>query len=364
MVTGGGGEGRGSGTAPSRRTGISGPRRSGRGHLAARGPRVVPSEPFGVGGVEHREAHGRAEPPLGVEGEGRIEGEPGGQGEPGRLGGPAEDAQLRPGPLGVHVVGGDRRDPAPVVDPRRHQRGQVVGEVRGGLQVDLGGQDQPGDGDGPQELVGRAGRPLVHGGARLGQEVLDDDLLHVAVAPVAGGDGLERGHPVLPGLTDAHQEPGGEGDAGPTRRLQGGQPPGRGLVGGRAVGVQVRVDRLDHHALAGGDLPEAEEVGEVEGPGVGVREQSGLLDDGPAGGHQVVDGGAVAVGVQPLPGGRVPVLGALTQGEQGLVAAGGPAGPGDGRGPGRARGRATRPGPGPWRRCSSRTGRGTAWSGG
>ena len=80
-----------------------------------------------------------------------------------------------------------------------------------------------------------------------------------------------------------------KGMRGAPGRLQGGQPPGRVLVRGRAVGGQSRVDRLDHHALAGGDRTETEEVVEPEGAGVGVGEEAGLLDHGPAGGHQVVD---------------------------------------------------------------------------
>ena len=112
-------------------------------------------------------------------------------------------------------------------------------------------------------------------------------------------------------------------------RLERGQPPVRGLVGSRAVGGQVGVDRLDHHPLAGRDRPEPDQVLGVEGAGVGVGQQAGLLDHGPARRLQVVDGGGVAVVVQPLAGHRVAVLGCLAQGEEGLVAAGGPAGPGD-----------------------------------
>ena len=51
----------------------------------------------------------------------------------------------------------------------------------------------------------------------------------------------------------------------------------------------------------------------------------------PAHGHQVVDGGPVAGGVEPVPRHRVAVLGLLAQGEQGLVTAGGGAVPGDGQ---------------------------------
>ena len=100
----------------------------------------------------------------------------------------------------------------------------------------------------------------------------------------------------------------------------------------------------------------------VEGAGVGVGQQAGLLEHGPAGGHQVVDGGGVPVVLQPLTGHRVAVLGPLAQGEQGLVAAGGPAGPGDVEHLVDREVRRLQPGRAPWRRCSSRTGRGTAWS--
>ena len=66
-----------------------------------------------------------------------------------------------------------------------------------------------------------------------------------------------------------------------------------------------------------------------ERAGVGVGQQAGLLEHGGAGRGQVVDGRGVAVVGQPLGGGRVAVLGALAQGEERLVAAGGPSGPGD-----------------------------------
>ena len=45
--------------------------------------------------------------------------------------------------------------------------------------------------DGLEVDVERAGGRRVHGGAGLGQEVLDDHLLHVAVPAVAGRDRLE-----------------------------------------------------------------------------------------------------------------------------------------------------------------------------
>ncbi len=107
------------------------------------------------------------------------------------------------------------------------------------------------------------------------------------------------------------------------------EPAGRDLVGGRAVGVEVGVGGLDHHPLAGRHGPQGGEVGGAQGPGVGVGEEAGLLEDGRARGGQVLDGRGVAVVGQPRGGRRVAVLGGLAQGEEGLVASGGPSRPGD-----------------------------------
>lgn len=51
----------------------------------------------------------------------------------------------------------------------------------------------------------------MHRRSRLGQEVLDDHLLHVAPAGVAGGDGGERLDAVGAALAEADQDAGREG---------------------------------------------------------------------------------------------------------------------------------------------------------
>ena len=280
---------------------------------------MVPAQALGVGGVEYGKAHGVGQPPIGAEGELGVEGQARGQGVAGGLGGGPQLDQGRPGPLGIDMVGGDRRHATPVVDARCQQRSQVVGEIRRSLQVDAGWQHRPGDGDGPQELVGRARRDLVHRRARLGQEVLDDDLLDMAVASVAVGDGLEGVEPVAAGLADAHQQAGGEGDAGQPGGFESGQAPGRSLVRGRAVGIEIGADRLDHHALAGRDVAEGLELAEAQRTGVGMGKEAGLVEHRLACGHQVLDRGGEAVVAEPLFGHRVTVLGALAQGEEGLV---------------------------------------------
>ncbi len=190
-------------------------------------------------------------------------------------------------------------------------------------------EHQPRHGDGPQELVGRARCGAVHRRARLGQEVLDDHLLDVAVAPVAGCDRRQGLQAVGACLADADQQAGGEGDPGLPGGFEGAEPPGRGLVGRGAVGGQVRVERLDHHPLAGRDLAQPGQGLAVEGACVGMGQEAGLLQHRLARGRQVVDGRRVTVALEPSACHRIPILGSLPESEESLMATGGPAGTGD-----------------------------------
>jgi len=189
----------------------------------------------------------------------------------GRLGGAAQDIEGGPRPLGVHVVRGDRRHAAPIVDARRQQRSEVVGEVGRGLEVDGRVEEQPGGGDGPDEFLFGARGPGGHGRAELGQEVLDDDLLDVAVPAVRLGNGLEGTEAIRAVLPDADQDAGGEGDGELPGCLEGGEAAGGDLVGGPAVGREVLDEGLEHHALAGRHRAELRQLVGVERPGVGVR---------------------------------------------------------------------------------------------
>ena len=76
--------------------------------------------------------------------------------------------------------------------------------------------------------------------------------------------------------------------------------------------------------------PQGGQLVGVQGAGVGVGEQAGLVQHQAAHGDEVVDGRRVAVLVQPLACGGVALLGPLAEGEEGLVAARLGAGPGDG----------------------------------
>ena len=164
-----------------------------RGRVAARGPRSpVAAEVLGVGRRRHRGADVGVEPlvavlhVLGVDRQARREHEARG------LGGVAQAFERGPRSLGVDVVGRDRRDAAPVVDAGRERarRGRRTGSAGPG-------------GASPAPRTMRAAATVqrnssgshaaapVHRRAGLGQEVLDDDLLHVPVPGVALGDRVQ-----------------------------------------------------------------------------------------------------------------------------------------------------------------------------
>ena len=214
---------------------------------------------------------------LGVDGEALAQREALG------LGAGGEVVDLGPGAFGVDVVGGERGDPAPVVDARAdHQRVLVhaaalrADEVGRRLDVRLGSHDQSGDGDGGGHLLALDVGPVHHRGVRLGAEVLHDDLLETAVAAGDPAHREDRVRPVGERLADAQQQAGGEGDAGTTGVLQGAQPDGRVLVGAAVVGLALLLEQtpgggLQHHAHRGRDRLEALEVRPGQHPGVEVR---------------------------------------------------------------------------------------------
>ncbi len=164
---------------------------------------------------------------------GGVDGEPGPQREPGLRRHGTQDVQVRPGPLGVDVVGGDRGDAAPVVDAGRKQQGALrgVNEVRRSLHPHRGAQHQPGDRDGRGQLLGTDVGRGAHRGVVLGAEILDDHLLDRPVAAGQTSKLEDRLGPLRPGLPDAEQQAGRERDRQPPGVGEDPQADGRVLVG-------------------------------------------------------------------------------------------------------------------------------------
>ena len=195
--------------------------------------------------------------------------------------------------------------------------------------MDLRGEDQAGQGYGLEVHVGRAWGSGVHCRTRLGQEVLDDDLLHVAMAPVGCGDRLKCLDAVTTVFPDSYEDPRREGDGQATGGFEGLQAAARLLVRCAPMAVQVRSERLQHHSLGGGDPAHCRELVDVQGAGIGVGEQARLVQHQLGHLGQQVHGRGVSVAFQPVGGDRVTQFRTLAECEEGLVAAGGGSSPGD-----------------------------------
>ncbi|GIU89260.1 MAG: hypothetical protein KatS3mg010_0359 [Acidimicrobiia bacterium] len=252
----------------------------------ARGPRCRNGE--------HRRAHVGVQPLVGSSDVLRVHREARREHLARRLGRVAQAVERGPRSLGVDVVDRHGRNPAPVVDARGDERREVVAEVGRRLEVDVGRQHQARHGDRPEELVGRARLRAVHRGTRLRQEVLDDDLLHVPVAFVRGGDREQRVEPFFARLADADEDARRERDTRPPRGLERREPSLRGLVGGAVVRTsrfaEARRERLDHHPLRRADRAQALDLRLRQRACVRVGEQARLVEHELRGRHEVVDG--------------------------------------------------------------------------
>jgi LPPG:FO 2-phospho-L-lactate transferase len=257
-----------------------------------------------------------------------VGGQPLGQPEArGRRGG-GQRLDLRPRPLGVHVVGRQRRHPTEVVDTGSQQAGDVVrlDEVGRGLHARRRSQHQPGHRHGREQRLGRQVVRLAHRRVVLGPEALDDHLLDAAVAPADGADREQRLGPLLERLPDADQHAGRERNGAPPGVLEHPQADVRVLVRAAEVRLAALLEqppggRLQHHPHRGRHRLQPLEFLPGQDAGVEVREQPGLLQHPDRHRPHVAERRVVAVGVQPLPSRRPSVLRLVTEGEQRLFAA-------------------------------------------
>ncbi len=231
----------------------------------------------------------------------------------------------------VAGAGGDQLRP-PVRQVRRHLDADAGQQLAGGRDEPLHvldrhlarplGQRQRRVGAKPGAPVrvgclgGDIGRFLAVVAA-VGDEVLQDHLLQMAVLGVNRGQRAQRLDPVGLGLADADEDAAGERDpqlAGGADRVQ----PPRRVLGRRAlVRDQIRPDRLQHQSLRGGHLAQPREVLATERAEVGVR-QDAALERPFAGPDDVGDEIRVAELVQPLADARV-VIGRLAGQDQQLL---------------------------------------------
>ncbi len=154
-------------------------------------------------------AHPRVDPGRAGLDVARLGGQSLNQVEPGLGGHRGELLERRPRPFGVDVVGGQRRDTAPVVDAgaEQSQAFRSRDQVRRRLHPHPRAEHQPGDRDRREEVVEVGVGRRRHRGVVLGAEVLHDHFLDVAELLVQAPDRVQRVRPLGQGLADPTSSP-------------------------------------------------------------------------------------------------------------------------------------------------------------
>ena len=294
-------------------------------------PRVLAREPERVGRAQRERQHLRVDP-LGVE-PFRVDGQARREVEAAAARRLAQPLDRGPRRLRVDVVDRHGRDAAPVVDARVEEDGEVLGEVRRRLEVDLRREQDPRGGERPEVVLEGRLRRGGHARAGLRAEVLDDHLLDVSVPEVRVGDRAQRVEPLLPRLADPDQDPRRERDALGAGGVERGEPRGRKLVRraevrAAATGEALR-RRLEHRPHRHGERPQRAHVLPGQDARVQVRQQARLLEHGRGGAGEVLERRRAPELRQLLAGGAVPQLRLVAEREQRLAAAGGGSGAGD-----------------------------------
>ncbi|MNT09040.1 hypothetical protein D3C72_1438040 [compost metagenome] len=165
-------------------------------------------------------------------------------------------------------------------------------QVRRSLDAHRRAEQQPRDGDGPQEIVEIRFSMPGHPGIGFGAEILDDDFLDVAVPLVQVADRDQRIDALLTRLADTDQDTGGEGNRKLSSQTDGLQPGRRCLVRrtemrSAAFAQPIRY-AFQHQPLAYRHLAQPGDVRRPHDAGVHVRQQPGL------GRYQLTDLGQVA----------------------------------------------------------------------
>ena len=138
---------------------------------------------------------------------------------------------------------------------------------------------------------------MLHARARLGQEVLHDYFLHVAVSQVRCGDRFECCDAVGAIFADAHQNASGEGNLQLAGELEGVQTTLWHFVGRATMAFKIIAQGFNHHALRGRNTPQHRQLVFIQRTSVGVGQQTCFGEHQLGHVMQVVHGRVVAVGL-------------------------------------------------------------------
>jgi hypothetical protein len=226
----------------------------------ARRPLVRAGPAVRIDTMQQRGAQARIDPGLGRAGVTGIDRQSLDQlfaRRPGRV---LQHLQMRPRRFRIDMVGGDRRNAAPIVDARFNQPAQPTGaQIGRRLDIHFRREDQSRHRDGPKMLLNRGRRNLGHAGSRLGPEILHDDFLDMSMGVVQVAQCQQCLDPFAPRLADADENARGEGHPLLPRHADAREPRLRILVGRTMMrpsplGEAARA-ALQHHALRDRDFP-------------------------------------------------------------------------------------------------------------
>ena len=181
----------------------------------------------------------------------------------------------------------NRRNAAPIVQSAFNQvRGTSGRQVGRCLDRHFRSENQPGNSDRPLKVREVRLRRSRHFGARLGAEILDDNLLQMTVALVQVTQCEQAVDPFTARFADADQDAAGEWNLLPPGFVYRRQPHGRILVGGPVVAAagftQARRYALQHDAHRHRDLAQGGDFFSRHDAGVEMGKQTGFPKDQPA----------------------------------------------------------------------------------
>ncbi|CAB4757491.1 unannotated protein [freshwater metagenome] len=234
----------------------------------------------------------------------------------------AQLVECWPWALWVHVVGSNGGDASPVVDARVEQNTEIVAQVWRCLQVNAWGKQYASRSDRPHVLVMWARCFVLHAGAWLGQEVLHDYFLHVAVSRMRLGNCHQCVDAIFARLANAHQDSCGERNLQLACPFQCVEASLRHFVGRATMAFQIVAQRFNHHSLRRRHRTKHLQFVAVQSACVCVRQQTSFVQHQLSHVVQVVNCRVVAVVGKPLLCNVVSQLWSFAQCEERFVAAG------------------------------------------
>ena len=225
------------------------------------------------------------------------------------------------------MVGRQRRDTAPVVDPGRDQCQAFVARHQVWRRLDPHARPE-------YQARNRHRRQVIldpgighrgHRGVLLGPEILHNHFLDMAEFLVRLAYRVQGVRPFGKRLADADQQTCGERNGQPARVGQGAQPNGRVFVRAAVVCEPFRLEQparrgFQHHAHRRRHRLEPRHLRPAQHAGIQVRQQPGLLQHPDRHRAHVRQRGVVAPFVKPVARLGPPVLGAVAESEQRFLA--------------------------------------------